>query len=45
MKILRVGAELIQKNGLMNRQTDRGWYRHGATKLLYSILQTRLKTE
>jgi hypothetical protein len=27
MKILRVGTELIQKNGLMDRQTGRGGYR------------------
>jgi len=27
MKIRRVDAELIQKDGLMDRQTDRGGYR------------------
>jgi hypothetical protein len=32
MKIRAVDAELIQKNGLMDIETDRGGYRHDAAK-------------
>jgi hypothetical protein len=41
MKIRTEEAELIQEDGLMDRQTDREGYRHGAAKSRFSQFSRR----